>query len=39
MSVYNAFDQDYSDPGGAEHVQASIPQDGRTVMVRVRVGF
>lgn len=39
VSVYNAFNQAYADPGGAEHVQASIPQDGRTVMARVRVGF
>lgn len=39
VSVYNAFNQDYSDPGGPEHVQASIPQDGRTMMARVRIGF
>jgi outer membrane receptor for ferrienterochelin and colicins len=39
LSVYNAFNQAHADPGGAEHVQASIPQDGRTVMARVRVGF
>jgi outer membrane receptor for ferrienterochelin and colicins len=39
LSVYNAFNRAYSDPGGAEHLQASIPQDGRTVMARLRVGF
>lgn len=30
LGVYNAFDQDYASPGGDEHVQAVIPQDGRT---------
>ena len=39
VSVYNAFNQSYSDPGGPEHVQASILQDGRTVMARLRIGF
>jgi outer membrane receptor protein involved in Fe transport len=28
-SLYNLFDKQYGDPGGPEHVQASIPQDGR----------
>ncbi len=38
LGVYNAFDARYADPGAEEHRQASIPQDGRTVMARVRVG-
>lgn len=39
LSIYNAFNQAHADPAGAEHLQASIPQDGRTVMARLRVGF
>lgn len=30
MSLYNVFDQEYGDPGSAEHVQDSITQDGTT---------
>lgn len=30
LGVYNTLDQDYASPGGDEHVQAVIPQDGRT---------
>jgi iron complex outermembrane receptor protein len=37
FSVQNLFDRRYSDPGAEEHVQAGIPQDGRTF--RVRLGF
>jgi len=29
LGIYNLFDQDYADPGGDEHLQAEIPQDGR----------
>jgi outer membrane receptor for ferrienterochelin and colicins len=39
LSVYNAFNHAHSDPGGTEHLQAAIPQDGRTVMARLRIGF
>jgi outer membrane receptor for ferrienterochelin and colicins len=39
FGVYNVFNTSYSNPGGEEHVQRSIPQDGRTVLARVRVGF
>lgn len=39
FGVYNVFNHSYADPGGEEHVQRSIPQDGRTVVARVRVGF
>jgi iron complex outermembrane receptor protein len=28
-SLYNLFDKAYSDPGGEEHLQDVIPQDGR----------
>ena len=30
-SLFNFLNQRYADPGGAEHVQVGIPQDGRTV--------
>ena len=39
MSVYNAFNHAYSDPGAEEHVQAAIRQDGRTVLFRIGYGF
>jgi outer membrane receptor for ferrienterochelin and colicins len=39
VGVYNLFDHSYSDPGGEEHRQQSIPQDGRTALARVRVRF
>jgi outer membrane receptor protein involved in Fe transport len=39
FGFYNAFDHAYSDPGGEEHLQQSIPQDGRTALARVRVRF
>lgn len=34
-SLYNAFDHRYADPGGQEHRQASIPQDGRSIRLGV----
>jgi iron complex outermembrane receptor protein len=37
--IYNVFDEEYGDPGGTEHVQASIPQDGRNYRVTVRYQF
>jgi iron complex outermembrane receptor protein len=37
LGVQNLFNGAYSDPGAEEHVQAGIPQDGRTV--RLRLGF
>ena len=37
--LYNVFDSSYRDPGAEEHVQTSIPQDGRTAMMRIRVRF
>jgi hypothetical protein len=39
LGLYNAFAHAYSDPGGEEHLQQSIPQDGRTVIARVRARF
>jgi outer membrane receptor for ferrienterochelin and colicins len=39
VGVYNVFDEAYGDPGAAEHLQRAIPQDGRTFLARIRVGF
>jgi outer membrane receptor for ferrienterochelin and colicins len=38
-TVYNLFDTPYSDPGAEEHVQESLPQDGRTWRVRFSATF
>ncbi|MEW5875790.1 MAG: TonB-dependent receptor [Candidatus Zixiibacteriota bacterium] len=35
VSVYNVFDSDYKLPGGTEHRQAGIPQEGRSVVARL----
>jgi iron complex outermembrane receptor protein len=37
--VYNLFDKRYSDPAGAEHIQNSILQDGRTFRIRIGYGL
>ncbi len=37
FSVYNLFDKQYGTPGAAEHLQVSIPQDGRSF--RLKAGF
>ena len=34
-SLYNIFDKQYAESGGIEHVQASIPQDGRSFRVKL----
>jgi outer membrane receptor for ferrienterochelin and colicins len=39
LSVFNLFDKKYGDPGGTEHVQEMIPQDGRSVRVQIRYAF
>ena len=39
LSVYNALNRSYADPGAEEHLQPSIRQDGRTVQLRVHVRF
>ena len=38
-SVYNLFDKSYADPGGGEHTQDTIPQDGRSFRVKVTASF
>ena len=35
VSLYNLFDRRYAETGGLEHVQASIPQDGRSFRVKL----
>lgn len=35
LSVYNLLDEEYSDPGGGEHVQDELQQDGRTIFFRL----
>ena len=37
--LYNLFDQSYPDPGGTEHQQDRIPQDGFTFRVQARYAF
>jgi outer membrane receptor for ferrienterochelin and colicins len=39
LSVFNLLDKKYGDPGGAEHVQNVIPQDGRSFRVQARYEF
>ena len=39
LSVYNLFDRHYGDPGGEEHVQEVIPQDGRNYRLQVKYDF
>lgn len=39
LSVHNIFDIAYGDPGSEEHRQRVIPQDGRTLRVRVTWRF
>ena len=39
LSVFNLFDKTYGDPGGTEHAQDVIPQDGRSVRVQFRYDF
>jgi iron complex outermembrane receptor protein len=36
-TVRNLFDTSYATPGGPEHVQDVLEQDGRTVLVRLRM--
>jgi iron complex outermembrane receptor protein len=38
-SVYNLFDKAYGVPGGEEHVQNVIPQDGRSFRLKVTASF
>jgi outer membrane receptor protein involved in Fe transport len=39
LGLYNALDARYGDPGGEEHRQTLIPQDGRTAAAKLRVSF
>jgi iron complex outermembrane receptor protein len=39
VSLYNASNAAYSDPGAEEHAQASLPQDGRTAVARLHIRF
>ncbi len=39
LTLYNIFDAVYADPGSVEHRQATLPQDGRTAVVRVSWRF
>src|SRR6266581_1213819 len=38
-SLYNLFDYNYGDPGGNEHVEDVIPQDGRVFRVKLTYRF
>lgn len=38
-SVYNLFDHAYAVPGGAEHRQDAIPQDGRSFRVKLNYRY
>jgi iron complex outermembrane receptor protein len=38
FGIRNALDADYATPGGAEHRQDAIQQDGRTFIVGIKVG-
>ncbi len=37
--IYNVFNKRYSDPGGAEHLQNSLLQDGRSFRIRLGYAF
>ncbi|MBI1951558.1 MAG: TonB-dependent receptor [Acidobacteria bacterium] len=39
LSIFNLLDKSYGDPGGAEHLQAVIPQDGRSLRAQVKYEF
>ena len=39
IGLYNIFNQHYADPGGIEHLQDEIPQDGFTFRVSVHYGW
>ena len=38
-SIYNLFDKHYSDPGGREHIQDLIAQDGRSYRLKLNYHF
>lgn len=39
LTINNIFDEDYQTPGGYEHRQDAIAQDGRNVFVRLKLDF
>ena len=39
LNVRNALDREYATPGGFEHVQPGITQNGRNYMARIRLTF
>lgn len=39
LSIRNLFNTSYSNPGGFEHKQPSIPQDGRNVLIALLYSF
>ncbi|MBI3768728.1 MAG: TonB-dependent receptor [Deltaproteobacteria bacterium] len=39
VGLYNILDQHYADPGGSEHIQDRIPQDGFTFRAQVQYAF
>jgi outer membrane receptor protein involved in Fe transport len=39
LGIYNLFGRRYADPGGAEHLQAAIAQDPRTLRLRIGYAF
>lgn len=39
LSIFNLSDKKYGDPGGAEHLQTVIPQDGRSFRAQVKYEF
>lgn len=39
FGVFNLFDRRYADPASTQHVQAGIPQDGRTFRVKLAYAF
>lgn len=38
-SIHNLFDKKYGFPGGPEHLQDTIPQDGRTFRLKLTYRF
>jgi iron complex outermembrane receptor protein len=38
-TVYNLFDTQWGEPGGEEHLQATLPQDGRSFRFGLRYGL
>lgn len=39
VGAYDLFDTQYADPGGEEHRQSSIQQDGRSFRLKITYGF